>query len=500
VVVGCFDAVAAQEPARRPLSIEAALRAAEESSEQIAAARAAVQRGRGEQLRARSQYFPQLAAQVSFERALASEFEGVFGGGAPDSAGAPGDTADGGLDFGSLPFGRENTWRAGLSLSQNVFTGGRIRAQNRLAGSTRDIAEIELAATRAEVLLDVAEAYYDAALAERLLAIAQATLAQAEETLRQVRLGREVGAEAEFDLLRAQVQRDNQVPIVIQRRSDNELAQLRLKQLLDIPAETALELTSSLLEKDPGDVAGFEADTTLSAMELTQQRAPVRQARESVAVQEAALDIAQAQRLPAVSVMSQYTRVNYPQGFAPEFDELRTNWIVSVNLQVPLFTGGRLRGDEVVAAANVAGARATLQLTEELTQLDTRSVYQQLTTATAAWRASAGTVEQAERAYEIAELRFREGVSTQLEISDARILLQQAQAARARAARDLQVARMRVALLPDLPLAGSAGAGAATVPQPPALSAPDTTAARQGGSSTPQGRGGAPDIPFGSER
>ena len=61
-------------------------------------------------------------------------------------------------------------------------------------------------------------------------------------------------------------------------------------------------------------------------------------------------------------------------------------------------------------------------------------------------------VQQAQRAYEIAELRYREGLSTQLELSDARLLLQQAQANRAQAARDVQVARVRLALLPDLPL------------------------------------------------
>jgi hypothetical protein len=79
--------------------------------------------------------------------------------------------------------------------------------------------------------------------------------------------------------------------------------------------------------------------------------------------------------------------------------------------------------------------------------------------AEAAWQASAGTVEQAAKAYSIAEIRFREGISTQIELNDARILLQQAQANRAIAARDVQVARARVTLLPDLPI----GAGGLSV-------------------------------------
>ena len=74
-------------------------------------------------------------------------------------------------------------------------------------------------------------------------------------------------------------------------------------------------------------------------------------------------------------------------------------------------------------------------------------------------------MEQAARAYDIADLRFREGISTQLELLDARLVLQSAQVNRAQAARDVQVSRARVSLLPDLPLgnaaidaAGSAGA------------------------------------------
>jgi outer membrane protein TolC len=58
-------------------------------------------------------------------------------------------------------------------------------------------------------------------------------------------------------------------------------------------------------------------------------------------------------------------------------------------------------------------------------------------------------------------------VSTQLELSDSRLLLQQAEANRAQAARDLQVARARVALLPDLPLGGGGGSPAPRQPVPP---------------------------------
>src|SRR6185503_8946471 len=72
--------------------------------------------------------------------------------------------------------------------------------------------------------------------------------------------------------------------------------------------------------------------------------------------------------------------------------------------------------------------------------------------AEAAWQASQGTADQAQRAYAIDQVRFREGISTQTDLSQSRLLLEQARANRAQAARNLAVARVRMALLKDLPI------------------------------------------------
>ena len=63
----------------------------------------------------------------------------------------------------------------------------------------------------------------------------KASFNQTERVFQQTQLAKNVGTISEFELLRAQVTRDNQRPLVIQRRSDREVAYLRLKQLLNIP-------------------------------------------------------------------------------------------------------------------------------------------------------------------------------------------------------------------------------------------------------------------------
>ncbi|HXH06980.1 MAG TPA: TolC family protein, partial [Vicinamibacterales bacterium] len=424
-------------PAERPLSLEEALELAEARSEQLAAARAGVVRARGEEQRAASERWPLVTLAASYDRTLASEFEGLF-----DRPSA--EPADG-VDFGRLPFGRENIWRINLSVSQPLYTAGRIAAGRAAARAGRAGAEIAMASARAQVLLDVIRAYFDAALADRLVAIAEGAYRQADAAFRQTQLGRQAGTQPEFELLRAQVARDTQRPAVIRRRAEREIAYFRLKQLLDLPAGEPLRLTTELdgAREAPVRIAPTAAST---APPVAPPRAPVRQAEQALRASEATVAAARAERLPAVTLSTFYGRVNYPSGVLPELADFRTNWTVGVNVQLPIFTGGRLKAAEAIARAQVDEARARLQQARELAALDTLAAHEELEAARAAWEASAGTVQQAARAYEIAELRYRQGISTQLELADARLLLEQAQVNRAVAARDLQIARARVAL------------------------------------------------------
>jgi outer membrane protein TolC len=117
-------------------------------------------------------------------------------------------------------------------------------------------------------------------------------------------------------------------------------------------------------------------------------------------------------------------------------------------------------GQIEVARANLDEARARRDLSRELAALDTRVALNQFTQAEAAFAASRGTAGQARRAYSIDQIRYREGISTQTDLTQSRLLLEQAEANQALSARDLAVARARLALIRDLPI-NTAALGAA---------------------------------------
>ncbi len=489
----------AQSPAPPPaastlkLSLPEAIAQAQAASELVEQARAGLDRTRGENYRARSELLPSLVGSASYDRTIASEFEGLFAGVPPAGEPAmPGNSGPSLESLEALPFGQRNTYRFGLSVSQNVYTGGRARARRGLAEASGRLAGSALATARAQAVLDVATAYSDALLAERLLQIADDTLALTRQTLEVTRAGKEAGAQPAFEVLRAQVAVDNQRPIALRRRMNRNLALLRLRQLLDLPADRPLALTSEL-ETDPRPLtaaarqaAGIDAQPG--------PRAPVLDARSNLDAREASRDLARSQGLPALSIGSQLGRVAYPADLWPAWGEFRTNWTVGAALTWALFSGGRVHGDVLAAEADLREARATLRLTGELAALDDASSRAELDSARAVFEASAGSVEQARQAYQLAELRYREGVSTLLELTDARLAQQIAHGNRAQAARDLLLASIRLTLLPSLPLPGPGlpqGAGGAAAAETQALPAAPAAGATPGATPSPGAGGGA---------
>jgi outer membrane protein TolC len=505
VLLATIPPLSAQTEGPRPLSLEEALHLAVPASENLGIARAEVDRAIGNENSARSGLFPQLSGKASYVRTIKSQFStegGSSTGGQtcspfnPDPLAPLGtrvdslesavrciSNADPFAALSSLPFGRKNQYTFALNASQTLFDG-RIFAQTRAARAGRRSAEIGLTSAEAQLTLDVTQAYYDAVLTDRLLAIAQATLDQADTTLAQTRVARQVGTQPEFELLRAQVTRDNLRPAVIQRRTDRELAYLRLKQLLNLPLERGITLSTELTDTTLAEIPTLAQTLASPTDTATDARAPVRQASEAVRAQEGLYSAAKAERLPALALSSQYAKIAYPTSGLPSSSDYLTDWSVTLGLQIPIFTGGRIAGGRKVARANLEESRLRLRQTQELAQLDTRNALERLQAAESQWAASEGTAEQAERAYHIAEIRFREGISTQTELNDSRIQLQQAQANLAVAARDLQVARVRVALLGSLPISTTPTSVTPAASAPAAASSTASQAA-QTGSGTP---------------
>lgn len=420
----------------RPLSFEEAVAAAERAAESVAIARSEVDRARAQVLSARAGYLPTVNGSLQYQRTLATEFDDIM-------FGPPGTEAEE-ID---LPFGRANNWRVNLSASLPLFDF--FRTKNALTAARAGVrsSEINVRSTRAQVVLQVAQAYFDAVLAQRQVEIAEVTLQQAERTFEETRLSFEQGAAPEFDLVRAEVTRDNQRTLLIHYRVQRDTTLVSLRRLIGVPLDQPLQLTSRL---DTNDLEELLATARKAAGIQSDNRLAVAQAKEAVAAREASVKLARAEYYPILSAGTDLGLVNYEN--TPFQGDWRTNWTIGVTLSLPIFDGFRRNANVNSARADLAAAKAQLQLTSEVADVEVAQARANVEASRSQLENSIRTVKQAQRAYEIAELRFSQGASTHLEIVDARVQLEQALLVQARAARDLRLALLREALLPALPL------------------------------------------------
>lgn len=430
-------------------------------SHPVAAARATTERADANVTVARAGYLPQINATGSYVRILKTEFAQLI---KELSAMAPGE---------AVPFGLKHTWSGGVQVNQYVWDGDRTPSAVAIAKSTLDLARLDERGQVAQSVLDVTQAYFNAVLADQLVVIGEGSLALAQQTYDYAKLGYEKGSGSEFDMVRSEVSRDTNRTALIRALADREIAYVRLRQLLGLPVDIPLVLTSKLAG-DSSAVAKQAADVPPGPEFL-----PIAQARATLDNRRAQVRLARAQFMPQISAFMNYNVVDYPTRFWPDSNWL-TNWTLGVNVAVPIFTGFRNLGQYRATQADRRAAEQLLAEAQEQTAVADIQSRTDVETSSATLVSSARSADLARRAYQIADLRYRQGVSTYLELSDARLALDRALVDEASAARDVQVARVRLALLPSLPLqtpttATRATAISTTIGPVSGLSAPSTT-------------------------
>lgn len=401
-----------------PLSLSEAVGRAVAIGEEVEAARAQRDGAEGQITQARAEAFPQLTASTGYTRTLASVFQDI-------SFSAP-DNGDGENPFEGLPFGRLNVWQASLQVRQVLYASGRVRTALDIARNVRQAATLEIEEAANGVTLQVRMAYFRVGIADEAVAIAKEAYDLADAQLRQVELFRQQGTASDFDVLRSRVERDNFEPAIIEARNARRLAELELKRLINVPVSQPIVVTTPLQPL----LEDVDREALRDSLE---RRAGLRAFDEAIAAREAALRLAQAAKRPTVELVGAFAFQAFPDRPTPPVSDWKRDWAVSVNVSLPVLDGGRSAGETQQARSDVTQARLQRAQLREALEIELEAALAEFEAARAQIVARRATVGQARRASELAELRFKTGLSTQLETSDARLLLRQAQVNETRA-------------------------------------------------------------------
>lgn len=334
-------------------------------------------------------------------------------------------------------------WRMNVTASQTLYAGGGIRAAMDKANLTRDAAVFDLQATITQVLLDVRLRFYAALLAKAQIEVEQSNLEVLQRQMRDANNRFEVGSASRFEALRAEVAVANAKPPLIKARNDFRLALEELRQAMGLERssddpEVPLSIDGSFA------IEPFSTDLG-SALGIAKIKRPeLQRLAKLVAAADAGENVALAGYRPQIGAS---IGGELRKGQSGEFDDSLKGWQAGLNERwsvTPLQTAGRVRQAESIAAQT----RLSLEEMELIVQVEVRRAFASMEQASELVAATLKSVQQAEEAARIADVRYKAGSSTQLELLQAQAALTTARTNQLRAtyAHSTAVARLRQAI------------------------------------------------------
>lgn len=325
---------------------------------------------------------------------------------------------------------------AGVSLSQPLYTWGKIGAAIRAAEAGIKTADEELRLARQAAWRDVSVAFLDVLLQRELQRLAAENLAQKKRHGDEAHKRFSAGVATDYDVLAADVAVDNARPEEIRAGNQLRIARERLRFLL-AGEEEVLDVEGSLAVT-PGPVPEFRQ----SLQRAVANRPELAEQRHRIGIYGELVAIARADNKPRLDLKG---GGGYGSLESSAFSASGPNWNAGVYLSFPFFDGFRTSGRVQQAESDLATGKIEEQKLADAISLEVRTALSNLREATEILTALAGTVRQAERLLEMAEKGYEYGVKIRLEVEDAQLNLLQARSGLARASRDYRVARVNLA-------------------------------------------------------
>ncbi|MFH1850779.1 MAG: TolC family protein [Candidatus Neomarinimicrobiota bacterium] len=331
--------------------------------------------------------------------------------------------ADGLPDYMEMAFGLENTLLYGVNISQPLFLGGAVWNGYQISKNARNISAAQVQAARQTVLLEVTNAYYGVLFARSVMSVMQQSVQAAEKNLEQVQKFRATGKSSDFDVLRADVQLANYMPQLVSAENNAHLAVSNLLRILGL-GDSELVIISDELTYRPSEYSQRNF-SDLVALALT-ARPEMTMLDEQRLIARKQLSLAQASLMPSVVFGTSYQYQGQRNDLDFTGDDFAKSFNSSLAISIPLFKGLGNQARIQQAKVGINEARYQEESLRQGIRLEVEGAYYKMKEAEENVATQSKVINSAAEALRLVNLRYAEGASTQLEVMNAEVALNQA--------------------------------------------------------------------------
>lgn len=304
----------------------------------------------------------------------------------------------------------ENNYDAHVGGQYTVYDFGKANAAVEAAQSHVQSAHDAVEMTKNGLAYQTIRTFYTILFLQKSIQVTDEQISALNQHLLTTQKKVESGTATSFDVLTTQVRVAAAQNQKAELENTMNQQQIILHQLLGIPSEQRVQLrgefrmTPVFLNIDSLVQQAFNQRTEMKLAHDAEQSAELQSKAVSYGT------------MPSLKVNLAYGVKN---GYIPNLDVLRGNWVAGVQVQVPIYDGKRTDHQEEEAEANVLAAQAHVKESERQVRGDVERAVGDIQTALNKLQISNLQLEQAKEAVSIARKRYETGSVTNLDLLDA---------------------------------------------------------------------------------
>jgi outer membrane protein TolC len=312
-------------------------------------------------------------------------------------------------------------WLVQIQVQQLLWDGGATIASRRAARINEDGAYYSLRDTIDSTVETVRTQFYTILLDKALIQVQEESVNLLQSQLEDQKSRFEAGTVPQFNVLQAQSQLQNQIPLLIQAQNNYRIAQVQLAKTLGIPAGRQYATDEPLPVAGRLTYTPIKYDLSSALVTARANRPFLKVQRSNILAGVEQVTVAAAGFQPTFSANAGLEQEKNPR--TSHLDDTKEGWFFGFTGSWNIFDGGLTYGNLKAARASLEEAKVTYDDSTRQVELDVATAVDNLRQSQETIVASEKAVQVSQESLRLSNERLAAGTGTQLDVLNAQTQL-----------------------------------------------------------------------------
>ena len=312
--------------------------------------------------------------------------------------------------LGTLQLFPENNYSASVNYRQVIYDFGRTRQNLSIENGNKLLGEQTLNQVKQKMAMAAVSNFYTLAFLQEAIRIKDEELATLNVHLKFIETMKSTGSATDYQLLSTEVKISSVESQKVDLITSRAIQQTYLNSLLGNDEKSTPVVKEELYVSAPV----IPADSLISF--ANQNRDEIAMSNEKSRIAGLRYELVKSLNKPIISFMATGGAKN---GFVPNLNQVRPNYALGVGISVPLFDGRKTKYNLLQAESAINTLRYETENAKRSITSDVKEAEAFLKSAIQKINQFELQLQQALKAYELAETSFQSGIITNLELLDA---------------------------------------------------------------------------------